>query len=100
MNQYVLYFSEINKSMALVGGKGANLGELCHIPEFEVPAGFCVTTQAYADFVNTSEEFASFMESLQFINAESIEKIKTIGQRIRTNLESLDIPAPIEQAII
>ncbi|SMC88194.1 rifamycin-inactivating phosphotransferase [Sporomusa malonica] len=101
MNQYVLYFSEINKSsLALVGGKGANLGELCRIPGVEVPAGFCVTTQAYADFVYTSGEFAAFMESLQFIKAESLEEIKTIGQRIRTHLESLDIPAHIEQEFV
>jgi pyruvate,water dikinase len=101
MNQYVLYFSEINKSsLVLVGGKGANLGELCHIPGVEVPAGFCITTQAYADFVYTSGEFAAFMESLQFINAASLEEIKTIGQRIRTHLESLDIPAHIEQEIV
>lgn len=101
MNEYVLYFSEINKSsLALVGGKGANLGELYCIPGVEVPAGFCITTQAYTDFVNTSEEFVTLMESLQFINAESLEEIKTIGQRIRTHLESLDIPPHIGQKII
>lgn len=48
MPQYVLYFNEIDRtSLAAVGGKGANLGELCHIPGITVPAGFCVTTQAY-----------------------------------------------------
>lgn len=101
MNQYVLYFPEIDKSsLTLVGGKGANLGELCHIPEVAVPDGFCVTTQAYIDFVITSEELASLMDSLKFVNAESLEEIKTIGQRIRTHLESLNIPTPIEQEII
>ncbi|SDE97119.1 rifamycin-inactivating phosphotransferase [Sporomusa acidovorans] len=101
MNPYVLYFSEINKSsLALVGGKGANLGELCRIPGVEVPAGFCITTQAYADFINTSEEFASLLESLRFIDTESLAEIKTIGERIRAHLESLDIPDPIEQEIV
>lgn len=101
MNQYVLYFSETNKSsLALVGGKGANLGELCRIPGVNVPTGFCVTTQAYSDFVNRSEEFAGLLESLQSIDAESLQAIKSAGQRIRMHLENLGIPPHIRQEII
>lgn len=101
MNQYVLDFSEINKlSLPLVGGKGANLGELCRIPEINMPAGFCVTTQAYTDFVNTSEDFAGLLETLQTIDAESLETIKAVGYRIRTHLESLEISSQIRQEII
>lgn len=101
MNQYVLYFSETDKSsLDLVGGKGANLGELCHIPGVNVPTGFCITTQAYTDFVNRSEEFARLLEALQDIEAEALETIKEAGRRIRTYLENLDIPSPISQEII
>jgi len=101
MNQYVLYFPETDKSsLALVGGKGANLGELCHIPGINVPTGFCITTQAYTDFVNRSEEFSRLLEDLQTIDAESLETIKAVGQRIRTYLENLDIPSSIRQEII
>ena len=101
MNQYVLYFAETDKSsLALVGGKGANLGELCHIPGINVPTGFCITTQAYTDFVNQSEEFSRLLDTLQAIDAEALETIKAVGQRIRTYLETLDIPSPISQEII
>lgn len=101
MNQYVLYFSETDKSsLALVGGKGSNLGELCHISEINVPEGFCVTTRAYTDFVNGGEEFGGLLESLQAIDAESREEIKTVGQRIRTYLENLAIPSHIRQEIV
>src|SRR3954471_11368750 len=45
---YVLNLEEIDKTLvALVGGKGANLGELSRIPAIHVPAGFCVTTEAF-----------------------------------------------------
>ena len=38
---------EIDRTMlALVGGKGANLGELSRIEGIRVPEGFCVTTEA------------------------------------------------------
>jgi phosphoenolpyruvate synthase/pyruvate phosphate dikinase len=101
MNQYVLYFSETDKSsLPLVGGKGTNLGELWHISGINVPEGFCVTTHAYTDFVNRSEEFDGLLEALQAINAESREAIKTVGRRIRTYLENLAIPSPIRQEII
>ncbi|HWR43373.1 phosphoenolpyruvate synthase [Sporomusa sp.] len=101
MNRYVFHFSEINKSsLSSVGGKGANLGELCQIPGLKVPIGFCVSTKAYVDFVNTSKEFAELLRSLAFINAESLADLKTAGHRIRAHLETLDIPAPIQQEVI
>ena len=36
-----------SNSLLLVGGKGANLGEMLRAG-FPVPDGFCVTTNAYA----------------------------------------------------
>jgi len=98
---YVFYFHEIDKSsLASVGGKGANLGELCHVPGIAVPAGFCVATRAYTDFVNTSEEFAALQKSLEIVDVEALEELRAVGQRMRTHLENLDIPAPIQQEII
>ncbi len=48
MDRYVLGFQEIDQThVALVGGKGAHLGELSRIDDVHVPAGFCVTTDAF-----------------------------------------------------
>ena len=45
---YVLDFGEIDQAqVAAVGGKGAHLGELSRIEGIRVPAGFCVTTDAF-----------------------------------------------------
>src|SRR6476620_9626172 len=45
---YVLGFQEIDQTqVAIVGGKGAHLGELSRIEGLRVPAGFCVTTDAF-----------------------------------------------------
>src|SRR5438874_4715036 len=47
MGSYVLGFQEIDQmQVAIVGGKGAHLGELSRIEGIRVPAGFCVTTDA------------------------------------------------------
>jgi rifampicin phosphotransferase len=45
MGRYVLDFQEIDQTqVAVVGGKGAHLGELSRIDGICVPGGFCVTT--------------------------------------------------------
>ena len=45
---YVLDFPEIDHTqVAVVGGKGALLGELSRIDGIRVPPGFCVTTEAF-----------------------------------------------------
>ena len=101
MKQYIVFFSEMDKSsLALVGGKGANLGELRQIPGVNVPAGFCVTTLAYTDFVSQSEEFASMLEALQALDAETLEIIRSAGRQIRTYIETLTIPSAISQEIL
>ncbi|MEP6834915.1 MAG: rifamycin-inactivating phosphotransferase [Gemmatimonas sp.] len=47
-NHHVLEFREIDRTqVALVGGKGANLGELSRIEGIRVPSGFCVTTETF-----------------------------------------------------
>src|SRR5690349_8770635 len=48
MAGYVVSLAEIDRTQAaLVGGKGANLGELARIEGVRVPPGFCVTTNAF-----------------------------------------------------
>src|SRR6476620_4987723 len=42
------------KALPIVGGKAANLGELIRAG-LPVPAGFCVTTVAYAEFAAAAE---------------------------------------------
>ncbi len=99
-SNYVFYFSEVDRtSLAAVGGKGANLGELSRVPGIAVPDGFCVSTKAYTDFTATSKDFAAMIKSLSLINIDAPEELKTAGERIRTHLENLAIPAPIQQDI-
>jgi pyruvate,water dikinase len=48
MGRYVLDFQEIARTqVGVAGGKGAHLGELSKIDGVGVPAGFCVTTDAF-----------------------------------------------------
>lgn len=63
MKKWVYKFSsdltDGNKDMkALLGGKGANLAEMCSM-KLSVPAGFTVTTEACLDFYKTKKEISS-----------------------------------------
>lgn len=57
MNSYVFSFREIDKTkLSMVGGKGANLGELSKVQGIMVPEGFCVTTEVYKKIAENNKE--------------------------------------------
>jgi pyruvate,water dikinase len=52
MSSYVLGFQDIDKTKILVvGGKGANLGEISRIEGIRVPDGFCISTEAFKKII-------------------------------------------------
>ncbi|SHK17816.1 PEP/pyruvate-binding domain-containing protein [Desulforamulus aeronauticus] len=51
MSEFIKSFNEVNaKDVAIVGGKGANLGDMARAG-FPVPMGFCITVEAYRKFM-------------------------------------------------
>jgi len=100
MDKNVLYFKEIDKQhLAYVGGKGANLGEMTKAG-FPVPQGFCVTTEAYRTFIETSKEMDGFFDFLDQISPDELEPIRSLGQRIREHLNSIPMPEEIKLSIL
>ena len=52
MGKDVLGLEEVDRTQsAVVGGKGARLGELSQIDGIHVPAGFCITADAFRRIV-------------------------------------------------
>lgn len=100
MNPYVLCFQEIDKTkLALVGGKGANLGELSRIEGIQVPEGFCVTTEAYQEIVGKNEEIQSLLDRLSLLKTDDREGIGEISAKIRKLIEGIAIPQGIENEV-
>ncbi|MCM0759577.1 MULTISPECIES: phosphoenolpyruvate synthase [Sporomusa] len=100
MQQYVIFFNQINRSsLPLVGGKGSNLGEMTQAG-FPVPSGFCVTTFAYRDFVATSPAMEAFFTKLSNIDASDLHQVREIGQGIREHLQQVAIPEKITAEIL
>lgn len=101
MNSYVLDFNEIDKSkIAIVGGKGANLGELFKIGGIRVPEGFCVTTQAYKKAIEKTTELFELLQQLSHIkDVEDRKSIAEISWKIRRAIEETAIPEDIAEEV-
>ncbi|MEW9700356.1 phosphoenolpyruvate synthase [Paenibacillus sp. SI8] len=100
MNPYVLDFAQIDKhSLPVVGGKGANLGELTQ-EGFPVPPGFCLTTQAFRAFLEQSAAMSDYFLELDQLQADQLDEISALGRTIRQHLAKVPIPGNIQFAIL
>ena len=100
MRAYILGFREIDKTkLALVGGKGANLGELSGVEGLQVPPGFCITTEAYKETVGNNGPFNSLLDQLAVLKADDRKAIGETSAKIRAHIESIPVPEDITAAI-
>src|SRR5919197_3121586 len=88
MGCYVLGFQEIDQTqVAVVGGKGAHLGELSRIEGLRVPAGFCVTTDAFQRIMAAAPSIDDRLDPLSRLKPDDREAIRAL---------SADLPQPVE----
>jgi phosphoenolpyruvate synthase/pyruvate phosphate dikinase len=99
-NIYVIDFQNIDRSKILiVGGKGANLGELSGIREIQVPDGFCVTTEAYKKIIENNQEINRLLNELTRLKADERSNISEISLKIRIAIERTPISEDIAEEI-
>jgi pyruvate,water dikinase len=100
IERYVLGLEEIDKTqVALVGGKGAHLGELSRIEGIRVPAGFCVTTDAFRRIMTTVPWIDDQLDRLSRLDPGDRQAIRTLSAEIRRALEGIAIPDDLAAAI-
>ncbi len=100
MGSYVLGFQEIDRTqVAVVGGKGAQLGELSRIDGIRVPAGFCVTTAAVRRIMAEAPSTDERLDRLSRLNPDDREPIRTLSAEVRRTLEGIAIPDDLAAAI-
>jgi phosphoenolpyruvate synthase/pyruvate phosphate dikinase len=100
MGSYVLGFQEIDQTqVAIVGGKGAHVGELSRIEGIRVPAGFCVTTDAFQRIRAQAPSIDERLDRLSRLNPDDREAIRTLSAEIRRTLEGIAIPDDLAAAI-
>src|SRR5665213_3446622 len=100
MGSYVLGFQEIDQTqVAVVGGKGAHLGELSRIEGIRVPAGFCVTTDAFRRMMAEAPSVNDRLDRLSRLEPDDREAIRALSADIRRTLEGTAIPDDLVAAI-
>ncbi len=96
----VLDFQEIDPTqVAIVGGKGAHLAELSRIEGIRVPAGFCVTTDAFRRILAEAPSIDDRLDRLSRLKPDDRETIRALSAEIRLTLEGFAIPGDLAAAI-
>ncbi|MGP8180961.1 MAG: rifamycin-inactivating phosphotransferase [Acidimicrobiales bacterium] len=96
----VLCLREIDQTqVAVVGGKGAHLGELSRIEGICVPAGFCVATDAFRRIMEDTPSIGDRLDRLSRLNPDDREAIRMLSAEIRRTLEGIVLPDDLVAAI-
>ncbi|MEU7062575.1 rifamycin-inactivating phosphotransferase [Streptomyces sp. NPDC046161] len=98
--QYVLDLREVDEShVAVVGGKGAHLGALLRIEGIRVPAGFCVTTDAFRRVMADDPSIEDRLDQLSRVDPDDRQAIRTLSARIRRTIEAIAVPDDLAAAV-
>jgi len=95
----IVWFNEVSKDdVALVGGKGANLGEMTRagIP---VPPGFIVTSDTYFEFLEQAKIIDRIRELLALIDTNDSKQLQDVAAQVREVISKATMPAEIAQEI-
>ncbi|MFJ8843194.1 rifamycin-inactivating phosphotransferase [Streptomyces cyaneofuscatus] len=85
--------------LALVGGKGAQLGALSRIDGIHVPDGFCVTTDAFRRVVARVPSLDDLLERLSRSDPDDREALRTLSADLRRAIEETAIPGDLAAEI-
>ena len=100
MSAFVLGFQEIDQTQRmLVGGKGANLGELAKLAGIHVPDGFCITTQAFQRIMGETAAITEYLDQLARLKVAERGKIAELSAALRQAIAAVAIPQAIEEEI-
>lgn len=99
-NKKIVWFEEVGKDdVGLVGGKGANLGEMVNA-SLPVPYGFIITAQAYFDFIEKAGIQNKIMALLSKINCENSEELNQASKHIGEIIIASELPKNLVHEIV
>jgi pyruvate,water dikinase len=96
----VTFFKDIDKhDTPLVGGKGANLGEMTKAG-FPVPNGFAITIEAYDAFLAENDIAKKIYDTLAVTDVNDPTQLGSASNRIQKLVVSSKIPDDVSKEII
>lgn len=100
MEKLVLWFDKVGKEdVELVGGKGANLGEMTSIG-MPVPPGFVVTAESYKRFLEENKikpKIHELLDDLDVNNPEALDRASKVCQKL---ILSSKVPQDVADEIV
>lgn len=97
---YTVFFKEIDKDdLSLVGGKGANLGEMTKAG-FPVPNGFAITVPAYDAFIEHNKISDGIAKIIKITNVSNTEELEGAANKIQKKIKTSEIPGEVGLQII
>jgi len=96
----IVWFNEVNKSsVKLVGGKGANLGEMVKT-SLPVPYGFIITADAYFQFLKDNSLEKNINEIIRLINYNNQNELKIASKHIRKLINDARFPNKLALKVV
>ena len=96
---YIKWFSEVGKEdVNIVGGKGANLGQLTKFG-LPVPPGFCITAQTYNEFIEYADLKRQITNLMEGLDVEDTARLSEVSRTIRSDIMNADIKPAIMSEI-
>lgn len=98
-DEIILWFQQVGKDdIAVVGGKGANLGELTQAG-IDVPPGFIVSANAYNGFLDANVLRAKIGALLSGADVTNMQALQMVSQEIKQLIGAVALPDGVAQAV-
>jgi pyruvate,water dikinase len=99
MTERIRWFKDISKEdVEIVGGKGANLGEMTNAG-LPIPPGFVITAQTYKEFIEKTKIKDKILGKLKGLDVEDTAKLQKTAKEIQELISSTPIPKDIQEEI-
>lgn len=100
MDSQVVAFQAIDSSTPmLVGAKAANVAALTRIVGINVPDGFCISTEAFNNLIQTTPALAELLDQASLLTLNDHHQIRELSTSIRQCIVSITIPPELHTAI-
>ncbi len=99
-NSYILDFNQVNQEdVGVVGGKGANLGEMANAG-FPVPPGFIVTAQTYFKVIKDNNLKPQIKAIIDKLDVSDTRQLNSVSSQIKKLILQAKIPDDLALQII
>ncbi len=99
-DKFVVWFKDVDREdIGIVGGKGANLGEMTKAG-FPVPNGFIVTAQAYFHFLDEAHLRDDLSDLLHNLDVNDSKKLEEASREIRRRITRSQFPKDIANDVM